>query len=492
MTQYPRYKFLLSPGEPLQTAEPAFSIAEVLDGDLQVLPGSLDTYEVLEGRRLAFLSATGLVEDEVIATPLLTLPVPICGDMGPAPLGDAYDTRRRFPHVSAEALRNPLFWLPASLYERQVRPVPSGADNDLWAAEDPRSTDPVAPAQFELDEESGLLIESDHAWALRVALVLTESGLYHPGTPVRDEQGNVVLDASGRPVLDPADENAGTWLDVLAMVDLDPADVADAERIAAWLDGGFDADLDTIDLEPLVATSNPTWALDHCRGVWELAWRSAIGRIGSDMTDQWSWLALLGDLVAGQGIDTADEGKARDLATLASLAVVDMADELPEDDELDYLTSAMAKVLSGGQLDPEESARLSARLTTSWGADLPRALSTLATTETSRLLRHARAAFEVAYAMIEAELAESTLDPAEDMAYVHQVEQIGRVKSHTSDEQVAAVAQALAGATEPGQVYGLIGDLLVGPFSDARTLVMVAATTYAPAVTFYDEALPAA
>ncbi|WP_251153833.1 hypothetical protein [Cellulosimicrobium sp. Marseille-Q4280] len=490
-TQYPRYKFLLNPGEQLQTAAPAFSIAEAVDGDLQVMSGALDTYAVLEGRRLAFLTATGLVEDEVIASPLLTMPFPICGDLGPAPLAGQYDTRRRFPHVSAEALRNPLFWLPPSLYERQVRPEPTGADNDPWAAPDPRSTDPLAPAQFELDEDSGLWVETDDAWALRVALVLTESGLYHPGAAVRDEQGNLVLDSAGMPILDPGDENAGTWLDVLAMVDLDPADVADAERIAAWLDGAFDPDLDTIDLEPLLATSDPSWALDVVHAMWELNWRTAWGRIGSDMTDEWSWLALLGDLVAGQG-DLSDPDKANDLARLAAMTVADMADELPDDGEMDYLTGVMAKVLTGTQPDAEESARMSAALTPAWGGDLPRALAALATTETSRLLRHARAAFEAGYDTIEAELAETTLDPAEDMAYVLQVEQIARVKSRQADEQVTQLAQALPAGASHEAVYAMIGDLLVGPFSDARTLVMVAATTYRPAVDFYDEQIPAA
>lgn len=491
MTQYPRYRFLLNPGEQLETAAPAFSIAEAVDGDLQVLPGVLETYDVLEGRRMAFLSATGLVDEEVVHTPLLTVPVPICGDLGPAPANGEYDTRRRFPHVSAEALRNPLFWLPTSLYERQVRPAPSGADNDLWAAEDPRSTDPLAPPQFELDPESGLMVETDAAWALRVAVVLTASGLYHPGEAVRDEKGNLAL-VDGMPVLDPADENAGTWLDVLAMVDLDPADVADAERIAAWRDGAFDPDLDSIDLEPLVTTSDPTLALDHVRSMWELVWRTGFGRLGSALTDQWSWLALLGDLVAGQGVDLADPDKARDLSVLAALTVADMADELPDDEEMSYLTEVMSKVLAGEQPDAEEAARMSAVLTASWGADLPRALAALATSETSRLLRHARAAFEDGYDLIEAELAESTLDPAEDMAYVHQVEQIARVRSGAAAEQVAALVQALPASASAGQVYGLIGDLLVGPFSDARTLVMVAATTYQPAVDFYDAQIPAA
>ena len=58
MTQYPRYQFLLNPGEQLQTAAPAFSAAQEVDGQLQVTPGTLDTYEVLEARRLAFMSAT--------------------------------------------------------------------------------------------------------------------------------------------------------------------------------------------------------------------------------------------------------------------------------------------------------------------------------------------------------------------------------------------------------------------------------------------------
>lgn len=127
----------------------------------------------------------GLADKRIITSPAVSFPLPRYLDGAPL---------RGTPGVRPDALRYPFMWLPEPLRERLE--VDTGHETTT--------------------------IESDDAWALRIAFEMWGSGLY--------------------------DIDTGGWLDVLALYDLDPDDPATAERIRSWWDGGHDADLDAIDL----------------------------------------------------------------------------------------------------------------------------------------------------------------------------------------------------------------------------------------------------
>lgn len=127
----------------------------------------------------------GLADERIITSPAVSFPLPRYLDGAPL---------RGAPDVRPDALRYPFMWLPEPLRER-----------------------------LEVDTgDETTTIESDAAWALRVAFEMWGSGLY--------------------------DIDTGGWLDVLALYDLDADDPATQQRIRAWWDGGHDADLDAIDL----------------------------------------------------------------------------------------------------------------------------------------------------------------------------------------------------------------------------------------------------
>ena len=127
----------------------------------------------------------GLEDERIITSPAVSFPLPRYLDGAPL---------RGAPGVRPEALRYPFMWLPEPLRER-----------------------------LEVDTGDGVTtIESDDAWALRIAFEMWGSGLYD-------------IDTSG-------------WLDVLALYDLDADDPATQERIRSWWAGGPDEDLDAIDL----------------------------------------------------------------------------------------------------------------------------------------------------------------------------------------------------------------------------------------------------
>src|SRR5690625_1489199 len=127
----------------------------------------------------------GLEGERTITSPAVSFPLPRYLDGAPL---------RGAPGVRPEALRYPFMWLPEPLRER-----------------------------LEVDTGDGVTtIESDDAWALRIAFEMWGSGLY--------------------------DIDTGGWLDVLALYDLDADDPATQERIRSWWAGGPDEDLDAIDL----------------------------------------------------------------------------------------------------------------------------------------------------------------------------------------------------------------------------------------------------
>src|SRR5699024_6472745 len=127
----------------------------------------------------------GLEDERIITSPAVSFPLPRYLDGAPL---------RGAPGVRPEALRYPFMWLPEPLRER-----------------------------LEVDTGDGVTtIESDDAWALRIAFEMLGSGLY--------------------------DIDTGGWLDVLALYDLDADDPATQERIRSWWAGGPDEDLDALDL----------------------------------------------------------------------------------------------------------------------------------------------------------------------------------------------------------------------------------------------------
>lgn len=156
-----------------------------LPGEQLVLFHHIDPVAFFERIRW-FREATGLADEQVVASLLCGVPLPVAerDDLG---------LISRWPSASADVLWLPVFWLPEALALR-----------------------------YTVQTEDGERIESDDEWAIRVAIELTGSGLYDPET--------------------------GTWLDVLAAHGIDKDAPDTALRVAAWLDGEEDEVLDNIDL----------------------------------------------------------------------------------------------------------------------------------------------------------------------------------------------------------------------------------------------------
>jgi hypothetical protein len=148
-----------------------------------------------------FAEQSGIDTTELVASHTVAVPFPIWADPWPT------DTRR-WKGTRAELMWHPLIWLPRHLASRTGRP--SNGDRQLRQ-------------------------ESDDEWSVRVALEMTVSGLY--------------------------DQNTGTWLDVLATVDIDIDRPHARARVAAWLAGRADAALDGIDLSDLMSDhTDPHWS----------------------------------------------------------------------------------------------------------------------------------------------------------------------------------------------------------------------------------------
>lgn len=169
-----------------------------------------------------FMDFTGIGRDGVLVSPLVSIPLPMYN------FAVRHPGSRRWPGTKAESMWHPLMWLPQRLAGRFTYP-------------DPETGQPVR--------------ESDALWAIRVALELSLSGIYDVGT--------------------------GSWLDVLATVDLDADDPFDIARVEDWLHGADDPVLDGIDLEELLQVEPPHWGLDMALGLHELisqaAWSVAAG-----------------------------------------------------------------------------------------------------------------------------------------------------------------------------------------------------------------------
>lgn len=149
-----------------------------------------------------WLKLTGHDARRALCDPVVSVPLPVRSAKLP--------TGRRWPAETEPGIMwHPLMWLP----------------------------DRVALRYRLHDEDGNEVIEDDTQWAVRVALEVTQSGLYDPAT--------------------------GTWLDVLSTVGLDAEDSSTADRVRRWLSGEDDAALDSIDLSPIITLDgNREWALE--------------------------------------------------------------------------------------------------------------------------------------------------------------------------------------------------------------------------------------
>lgn len=135
-----------------------------------------------------FLDVTGLSSEQVHTDPLVIFPMPVYRD-GSGP--------RQFAGLRPEAAWHPLFWLPRSV--AGVLCLTRNADGTPATQED-----------------------AGHHM-IRAAIELGLSGLY--------------------------DEADGTWVDVLALHDLDVDDPTVLERVRRWLSGEPDPTLEQITLD---------------------------------------------------------------------------------------------------------------------------------------------------------------------------------------------------------------------------------------------------
>jgi hypothetical protein len=148
-----------------------------------------------------FAEQSGIDTTELVASHTVAVPLPIWPESWPT-------GTRRWKETRAELMWHPLMWLPRHL----------AAPNDL-------------PSNGHRQPHH----ESDDEWSVRVALEMTVSGLY--------------------------DQATGTWLDVLAAVDIDVDQPPAQARVGAWLAGRPDAALDGIDLTDLMSDQeDPPWS----------------------------------------------------------------------------------------------------------------------------------------------------------------------------------------------------------------------------------------
>lgn len=208
MATTPRRRFLTEPGEPL--LEPP-------------APGDV------AGRFVQFQDATGLAADDIVACPLVAVPLPFHPDRWPS-------GRRRWNGMRPDVAWLPLMWLP----------------------------DRIANRYTLVDDNGNERLEDDTEWAVRVALELTAAGVY--------------------------DETSGGWVDVLALAGLDIDNDADIARVEEWLNGADDQLLDKIDLSAQFDRSDPDdvdWAVnaaaDWMPGLQITAWATGADRLLGDL-----------------------------------------------------------------------------------------------------------------------------------------------------------------------------------------------------------------
>ena len=148
-----------------------------------------------------FAEASGLPDERIYSSPLLSIPLPLY-------LDDTDDDQRHWSSVKPSIMWHPLMWLPPRVADRYTVPT----DKDPNALED------------------------DDMWAVRVALEMTASGLY--------------------------DQAEGGWVDILHLVGVDITSETGLAQVQRWLNGSPDPILDEIDLDAyLTADDDPDWAI---------------------------------------------------------------------------------------------------------------------------------------------------------------------------------------------------------------------------------------
>ena len=146
-----------------------------------------DDIDIQSERISQFVKDTGLSRDDLVSTPIPTLPM----------LDYASGERtsiRQFKGVTPDLLWHPYMWLPQRLAVREE-----------WEFEDGQR-----------------ITEPSDVWSIRVALEFNGTELYN--------------------------QQEGSWLDVLALVGINLDNPTDYDRVDAWLKGTPDPDLDSIDL----------------------------------------------------------------------------------------------------------------------------------------------------------------------------------------------------------------------------------------------------
>lgn len=121
-----------------------------------------------------WMEATGMSIDDVVATPIVTTPIPLYPPAYPN-AGAFGGDWKRWPGVKPEAMWHPLMWLPPRVAHRYLVPRRFEAshrdDEDLGDSPGPTTEPgtgdetPAAPIG-----DDGLEIESDDAWAVRVTM----------------------------------------------------------------------------------------------------------------------------------------------------------------------------------------------------------------------------------------------------------------------------------------------------------------------------------
>lgn len=195
-----------------------------------------------------FLDATGLDPADVVSEAVVGIPLPV------------YERGKRFA-VSPDVLWHPLFWLPEELALRvRIQETPDA---------EPR-------------------VETNVEWAIRIAVELTESGLYDA------EKG---------------------WLDVFALYGIDPANPEDLEAIQGWQFFLPDERLDNIDLRKHVTFTEDNAGFYTAQDLipiimpaqWALTASSILAAIEADQPNVGAYAELAAGLLETLPTDEPDE-----------------------------------------------------------------------------------------------------------------------------------------------------------------------------------------
>lgn len=268
--------FLLDEGEGLLLTRPT------VDQDGALVPGVVKMSE----RRSTFEQACGLASTAVTSTPLVSVPLP---DYAQIEAG-----RRRWAGTSPSFMWHPLMWLPE------------------------RVAMPCVLAETGEDGQASERLESADEHAIRIALELTEAGLYDPVQ--------------------------GGWVDVLALhgLDLDTPDVPG--RVQDWLDGGADPVLDGIEASLSAAfdvPGNPSWAAQVTQDLFD------------DLVPA-SWHLVSRDLLSSlQGIEDADPPVARARLAMVAQVATDLIGDAVINADLDVATrlGPIIEAIDDGEVD---------------------------------------------------------------------------------------------------------------------------------------------